>query len=45
MTKTLTPKQEDFLEALLGEARGTLEQPWILLDIHGPPKLLKLWLH
>ena len=22
MTKTLTPKQEDFLEALLGEARG-----------------------
>ena len=24
MTKTLTPKQEDFLEALLGEARGNI---------------------
>ena len=35
MTKTLTPKQEDFLEALLGEARGNIRaamDSWIFTD-------------
>ena len=38
MTKTLTPKQEDFLEALLGEARGNIK---VAMDIMGYSKMTK----
>ena len=38
MTKTLTPKQEDFLEALLGEARGNI---WAAMDMAGYSKSTK----
>ena len=38
MTKNLTPKQEDFLEALLGEARGNIR---IAMDIAGYSKMTK----
>ncbi len=38
MTKTLTPKQEEFLEALLGEARGNIR---IAMDIAGYSKSTK----
>ena len=41
MTKTLTPKQEDFLEALLGEARGHIRAEMDIAGHHGLPKLLK----
>ena len=30
MTKTLTPKKEDFLEALLGEARGKIRAAMVI---------------
>ena len=42
MTKTLTPKQEDFLEALLGQARGHIGAAMDLAGYYEPPKLLKL---
>ena len=45
MTKILNPKQEDFLEALLGEARGHIKAAMDIADIHGPPKLLEFWVH
>ena len=38
MTKTLTPKQEDFLEALLGEARGNIRAA---MDMAGYSKSTK----
>ena len=38
MTKTLTPKQEDFLEALLGEARGNIRAA---MDMAGYSKRTK----
>ena len=38
MTKTLTPKQEDFLEALLGEARGNIRAA---MDIAGYSRTTK----
>ena len=38
MTKTLTPKQEEFLEALLGEARGNIR---VAMDIAGYSKMTK----
>ena len=38
MTKTLTPKQEDFLEALLGEARGHIRAA---MDIAGYSRTTK----
>ena len=38
MTKTLTPKQEDFLEALLGEARGNIRSA---MDIAGYSRTTK----
>ena len=39
MTKTLTHKQEDFLEALLGEARGNIRAA---MDIAGYVRQTKL---
>ena len=42
MTKTLTPKQEDFLEALLGEAHGNIRAGWTWLDILKVQKPLRL---
>ena len=38
MTKTLTPKQEDFLEALMGEARGNIRAA---MDMAGYSKSTK----
>ncbi len=38
MTKTLTPKQEDFLKALLGEARGNIRAA---MDMAGYSKSTK----
>ena len=38
MKKTLTPKQEEFLEALLGEARGNIR---VAMDIAGYSKSTK----
>ena len=38
MTKTLTPKQEDFLEALLGEVRGNIRAA---MDMAGYSKSTK----
>ena len=38
MTKTLTPKQEDFLDALLGEARGNIRAA---MDIAGYSRTTK----
>ena len=38
MTKTLTPKQEDFLETLLGEARGNIRAA---MDMAGYSKSTK----
>ena len=38
MTKTLIPKQEDFLEALLGEARGNIRAA---MDMAGYSKSTK----
>ena len=38
MTKTLTPKQEDFLEGLLVEARGNIRAA---MDIAGYSKMTK----
>ena len=38
MTKTLTPKQEDFLEALLGEAHGNIRAA---MDMAGYSKSTK----
>ena len=45
MTKTLTPKQEDFLEVLLGGARGNIRATMDLADIQEPPQPPKLWAH